>query len=176
MMTSNKITRQQKGSVAIETVCLMPVIMILLFAVIHYSMIFFAASLFDHAAKESIRQSISLVNEECYFDYAGTGCSDTTVLNNVSQAIRTHAIEVIQGFTHGEGTSAGQLFGVTLPAADSLVTVTTIDTGGCCKVTIALPDYQTTPFLPTQIIDGLIPGSDSVFPNQITASAVLKLN
>lgn len=176
MTMIHQIHNRQLGSVAIETVCLMPIIMILLFAVIHYSMIFFAASLFDHAAKESIRQSISYVDEECYFDYSGSGCSDNTVLGNVSEVIRNNALQVIQGFTHGEGTSPGQLFGVTLPAADTLISITTIDSGGCCKVTITLPNYQTTPFLPTSIIDGLIPGDDSVFPTEITASAVLKLN
>lgn len=165
---------RQRGSVAIESVCLMPVIIILLFAVIHYSMIFFAANLFDYAAKESIRQSIAYVDEACYFDYASSDCSDTQVLNNVSGVIRDNAIGVIQGVTHGKGASLGSLFGVTLP--DSLITISAIESGGCCEVTISLPNYQETPFLPTGMIDGLLPGDGSVFPTEITASAVLKLN
>lgn len=178
---SQSITKlkRQTGSVAIETVCLLPVIIVLLFAVIHYCMIFFAASIFDHAAKESIRQSMAFVNEECYFSYRS--CSGDEVLNDVAPTIRNNAMMVIQGFTHGEGNNPGTLFGITLPAAEQLIRVSTITdpAGGsevCCQVSIVLDGYRTTPFLPIGIIDGLLPGEASVFPDQIVGTAVLKLN
>lgn len=172
-------SNRQTGSVAIETVCLLPVIIILLFAVIHYCMIFFAASIFDHAAKESIRQSMAFVSEECYFSYRS--CSGDEVLDQVTPTIRNNAVMVIQGFTHGEGNNPGTLFGITLPAADQLIRVSTITdpadgSEACCQVSIVLDGYRTTPFLPIGIIDGLLPGDASVFPDQIVGTAVLKLN
>ncbi len=165
---------KQQGSVAIETVCLLPVIVILLFAVIHYCMIFFAISIFDYAAKESVRQSMSYVDESCYF--SSSGCDDTTTLSNIKPIVIQNATQVIQGFTHATGDSLGKLFGVTLPAAEELITLTTISGGGCCQVSISLTDYQSSPFLPLSIVDGLIPGEESVFPEQIAATAVMKFN
>ncbi|MGO2319132.1 MAG: TadE family protein [Vibrio toranzoniae] len=171
--------KQQSGSVAIETIFLLPIIVILLFAVIHYCMIFFAASMFDHVAKESIRQSMAFVNEECYFSYKN--CSGAEVLTEVTPTIRTHAKIIIQGFTQGQGESLGSLFGVTLPDPEELIRISTITdpidgSDICCQVTIVLDEYRTTPFLPTNIIDGLLPKEVSVFPDQIVGTAVLKLN
>ncbi len=165
---------KQNGSVAIETVCLLPVIIILLFAVIHYCMIFFAISIFDYAAKESIRQSMSFVDESCYF--TTSGCDDSSTLDNLKPIIIANATKVIQGFTHASGSDLGKLFGVTLPAADELIKLSTISGGGCCEVSISLSNYQSTPFLPLGVVDGLIPGDQSVFPSQLSATAVMKFN
>lgn len=170
----NGFHNKQAGSVAIETVFLLPIILILLFAIIHYSMIFFAASLFNHAAKEGIRHAVSYVDEECYFSSAG--CQDETLLVQIKPVVQTHALQIIKGFTSELSGNEWALFGVILPDKEELITLTTIEGGGCCKVIIHLPNYHSTPFLPLNIIDGLIPGEGSVFPNQIMASAVLKLN
>ena len=56
------INKKRRGTAGRnEAVFLLPLVLILLFAIIHYSMIFFAASLFEHAAKEGIRNSMSYV-------------------------------------------------------------------------------------------------------------------
>lgn len=169
-----KLIVKQRGAVAIETVFLLPIVIILLFAIVHYSMIFFATTLFDYAAKESIRSAMSQVDENCYFNV--DGCSDSDTLTLVSPVILDSATQVIQGVTHGSGNSLGVLFGVTLPARNELISVSAIDGGGCCEVSITLDNYRNTPFLPLNVIDGLLPGDTSVFPDAITATAVLKLN
>ncbi|MFB9135330.1 TadE/TadG family type IV pilus assembly protein [Vibrio olivae] len=165
---------KQKGSVAIETVCLLPLIILLIFSVIHYCMIFFAISIFDFAAKESIRQTLSYVDESCYF--SASGCTDSNILEQVKPIILDNASQVIKGFTHANGDGLGKLFGVTLPAAENLIQISTIAEGGCCQVSISLTDYHSTPFLPLNIVDGLIPGENSVFPSQLSATAAMKIN
>ena len=114
-----KLIVKQRGAVAIETVFLLPIVIILLFAIVHYSMIFFATTLFDYAAKESIRSAMSQVDENCYFNV--DGCSDSDTLTLVSPVILDSATQVIQGVTHGSVNSLGVLFGVTLPARNELI-------------------------------------------------------
>lgn len=169
--------RRQKGAAGIEAVFLLPIILLLLFAVIHYSMIFFTISLFNYAAKEGIRNSLSVVNagyEGCYF--YSQGCADDEIaLNNYRDAIRDNVASVIQNYT-GSNEGLGRLFGVDLGTKDSLIKVDKLEGGGCCQVIVSLDDYKSKPFLPVEIIDGLLPGDGSVFPESLTASASMKLN
>ncbi|WP_081280800.1 TadE family protein [Vibrio natriegens] len=169
---SHKAT--QCGAVAIEAAFLLPIALVLLFAICHYSMIFFAASLFDHAAKEGIRSALSLVDESCYF--STSGCSDQATLDLVRPTIIASSSDVIQTMTKGSGDDLGSLFGVALPSKNQLISVSTISGGGCCEVSINFSNYRATPFLPTQVVDSLLPGTESVFPDAITASVVMKLN
>lgn len=171
-LTSSRI--KQRGAVGIETAFLLPIIIIFLFALIHYSMIFFATALFNHAASEGLRQAMSVADETCFF--TDPGCSDAAVLANAQPVIINGVTHVIQAITHASGSDLGSLFGVALPS--DLITVTPISSGGCCQVTVSLSDYPQHPFLPLRIIDGLLllPEGESVFPNQITGSAILKLN
>lgn len=167
------INKKQRGAAGIEAVFLLPLVLILLFAIIHYSMIFFAASLFEHAAKEGIRNSMSYVDESCYFE--SDGCDDSEALTTFLAPIQNNTAAVIQNFTGGSDDNLGSLFGVPLGNKNALINVDLISGGGCCKVVISL-DYTNNSFLPKGIIDGLLPGEGSVFPESITATASMKLN
>lgn len=167
------INKKQRGAAGIEAVFLLPLVFILLFAIIHYSMIFFAASLFEHAAKEGIRNSMSYVDESCYF----TECDATETKDLFSGPITDNTAAVIQNFTGGTGDSLGVLFGVDLGNKNGdTIDVKLMSDGDCCQVQVSLQDYPSEPFLPTEIIDGLLPGEGSVFPAHITGSAAMKLN
>lgn len=171
--SSNKsLLIKQRGAAGIEAVLLLPIMLVLLFAIIHYSMIFFAASLFNYAAKEGIRNSMSYVDERCYFEESG--CDDNEALDLFTDPITQNTAEVIQNFTTTGDTDLGKLFGKELGDINSVITVDAMEGGGCCKVTVNFA-YDDA-FLPKGIIDGLLPGDESVFPNAITASASMKLN
>lgn len=170
---NKKTNNKQRGAAGIEAVLLLPIVIILLFAIIHYSMIFFAASLFEHAAKEGIRTSMSYVDESCYFE--SDGCDDSEALTTFLPPIQNNTAAVIQNFTGGSGENLGSLFGVPLGNKDDLISVVLMSSGDCCKVVISL-NYQENSFLPKGIIDGLLPGEGSVFPESITATASMKLN
>ena len=182
-MSSKKLWRShrlslQQGAVAIETALLLPIVVILMFAIIHYSMIFFAAALFNNAAKEGLRQAVSVVvSEECYFNPDAPGCGDDEVLRIAENIIQEEAGIIIQSVTQGSGSNMGTLFGVALPSRDQMISVKKISGGGgCCEVTVALDNYHAQPFLPISIIDNLLPVERSVFPEQISATANLKIN
>lgn len=164
---------KQRGAAGIEAVLLLPIMLVLLFAIIHYSMIFFAASLFNYAAKEGIRNSMSYVDERCYFE--ASGCDDDEALALFTDPIKENTAEVIQNFTTGN-SGLGKLFGKDLGDINSVITVDPMEGGGCCKVTVNFVYDDNNAFLPKGIIDGLLPGDESVFPNAITASASMKLN
>lgn len=163
--------RRQKGAAGIEAVFLLPIILLLLFAVIHYSMIFFTISLFNFAAKEGIRNSLSYVDERCYF----TGCDANTAKGIFDAPITNNTAAVIQNVTRGTGDNLGSLFGVPLGNKGELIQVGLMQDGDCCEVVVSL-NYQDQTFLPVEIIDGLLPGDGSVFPESLTASASMKLN
>ncbi|WP_417879656.1 TadE/TadG family type IV pilus assembly protein [Vibrio sp.] len=167
------VKKKQQGAAGIEAVLLLPLVLLLLFAIIHYSMIFFAASLFEHAAKEGIRNSMSYVDERCYF----TECDAAEIEDIFRRPITDNTAAVIQNFTGGTGDSLGVLFGVDLGNKNGdTIDVKLMSDGDCCQVKVSLQDYASEPFLPTEMIDGLLPGDGSVFPEDITATASMKLN
>lgn len=166
-MKSVSFTRfqTQRGAAAIEAVFLLPIFFLLFFALIHYSLIFMAKSLFEHAANEGIRASVSMVNQSCYF--RGIDCDDDTTLAMIEPEARSKAGDAIRAYTNAEGASLGSLFGTSLP--DDLIGVEKISGGGCCVINVDLDYTADTHFIPAAFLDGLL-------PDQISANASMRLN
>ncbi|QUJ69746.1 pilus assembly protein (plasmid) [Photobacterium sp. GJ3] len=121
-----------------ETILLMPVILMLLYAIAQYSLIFLSIQLFNYAAEESLRNSISYVDENCYY---GGSCD----VDDLKVHITSSAEAIISSYTGSEG-NLGKLFGQTLDA--SSLEIDPDSNNFCCKVTITY-NYKQHPFLPS---------------------------
>ncbi|MDO6708200.1 TadE family protein [Photobacterium sp. 1_MG-2023] len=120
-----------------ETILLMPVILMLLYAIAQYSLIFLSIQMFNYAAEESLRNSISYVDENCY--YGGT-CDETELKNQIDLAAKS----VITNYTESQ-SGLGTLFGQSL---DTGLAISVDSNNFCCKVTITY-NYKQHPFLPS---------------------------
>lgn len=155
----------QQGAAALETIFLMPAILLMLYTIAHYSLIFVAMQMFTYTAEEALRESIRFVDESCYY---GGGCDSQALQDEV----KSNAQAIIDGMTPG-----GKLFGQSLTqvwtSAETSqsgkafeILVADVGEGECCQVVIRY-EYARFPFLP------------AIFhlpvPDQLTGSARLQL-
>jgi len=147
---------KQQGSAALETIVILPAVLMILFAIAQYSMIFATVQLFDFAVKESLRNSVKYVDENCYY---GGSCANHT--ETLKDKIKETAKDI----------TGSSLFGKTLPYdSDDFFSVDNDSDGDCCKVTITL-NYSSSPFISNCILPDLcLP-----IPNKLTSTASLKL-
>lgn len=156
---------RQRGAVAIETALLLPIIFILLFAFMHFAMLFTVNSVMNYAAKEGVRQAFSV--QAC--SPADETCDDTFAATKVKQA----TVKALESFT-----SDGAFLGVTLNESKIEVGEVTNIAGNnvCCQVTIKadateLPLGSVVSSLLTAFSD-----SESEPLKDITATASLALS
>ncbi|KDM90115.1 TadE family protein [Photobacterium galatheae] len=138
----------QQGAAALEAILLTPVILMILYAIAQYSLIFVSIQMFNYAAEESLRESISYVDSNCY--YAGS-CDTTTLKSEIEESAK----EVIKRYTEAD-SGLGKLFGQNLDTTwaenETTVSLFNVDVSEpgniCCKVTITY-NYKKYPFLPS---------------------------
>lgn len=116
---------KQQGSAALETIFLLPVVLMIFYAIAQYSLIFVSIQMLNYVSEEALRKSISYVDENCYY---GGACDS----NELKEHIRDSAESLIQNYT-GSNSGRGLLFGQSLD--DNLLIHIDSDTF-CCKVTI----------------------------------------
>ncbi|WP_330960871.1 TadE/TadG family type IV pilus assembly protein [Photobacterium sp. 53610] len=145
---AGKTKQHQQGAAALEAILLTPLILMILYAIAQYSLIFVSVQMFNYAAEESLRSSISYVDSNCYY---GGSCDTATLKSQIEQSAK----EVVQRYTDAD-SGLGQLFGQSLDTTwaenDTTVSLFNVDVtepgNVCCKVTITY-NYKKYPFLPS---------------------------
>ncbi|NAX48107.1 hypothetical protein CAG70_14055 [Photobacterium halotolerans] len=145
---------KQQGSAALETIFLLPVVLMIFYAVAQYSLIFVSIQMLNYVSEEALRKSISYVDENCYY---GGACDNT----ELTEYIEDSAKDLIQSYT-GSGSGLGFLFGQNL---DGNLTIDADPDIFCCKVTI-IYNYKNKPFLPSFGLP---------VPDELKSTAILNL-
>lgn len=128
---------KQHGSAALETILLLPVVLMIFYAVAQYSLIFVSIQMLNYVSEEALRKSISYVDENCYY---GGACDNTELKDH----IRGSAESLIRNYTDSN-SGYGSLFGQNL---DGNLSINIDSDTFCCKVTI-IYNYKNKPFLPS---------------------------
>ncbi|PSJ48139.1 hypothetical protein C7H85_04975 [Zobellella endophytica] len=130
----------------------LPVIMLVFYAIVTYGLIFYIHYLFNHIGAEALRRSVSYVNESCLIVADNPGCTELALKNHVNQEV-----ELLFGdFLADPARILGQ------PRAEALE-VTAV-AGDCCTLQFRY-NYQDYPFIPP-----LLP-----VPDVIVSTAGLRL-
>lgn len=137
--------RFERGGAGIEFVLVLPVFFMVFYAIANYSMIFSANQMLQYSAEEGLRNSISFVDESCFF--STTECDSAAVRAQVELATKDVLGQVTGNATE---SSLGSLFGQSLDAALQIRTGDTAS-GGCCLVELVY-DYAAFPFLPALML------------------------
>ncbi|UIP30449.1 TadE family protein [Photobacterium sp. TLY01] len=145
---------KQQGSAALETIFLLPVILMIFYAVAQYSLIFVSIQMLNYVSEEALRKSISYVDENCYY---GGACDNTELKNH----IRGSAESLIRNYTDSN-SGYGSLFGQSL---DGNLSINIDSDTFCCKVTI-IYNYKNKPFLPSFGLP---------VPDELKSTAILNL-
>ncbi|WP_120512611.1 TadE family protein [Photobacterium salinisoli] len=148
-----KRTKQQ-GSAALETVLLLPVVLMIFYAVAQYSLIFVSIQMLNYVSEEALRKSVSYVDENCYY---GGACDSTELEDHIEQS----AESLIKSYT-GSNSGRGSLFGQSL---DDNLSINIDSDTFCCKVTI-IYNYKNKPFLPSFGLP---------VPDELKSTAILNL-
>lgn len=148
-----KRTKQQ-GSAALETVLLLPVVLMIFYAVAQYSLIFVSIQMLNYVSEEALRKSISYVDENCYY---GGACDSS----ELKEHIKDSAESLIKNYT-GSNSGRGSLFGNSL---DDNLSINIDSDTFCCKVTI-IYNYKNKPFLPSFGLP---------VPDELKSTAILNL-